>query len=239
MSINNQEILEMLGAHEPKRQLSAVIQRSQELIRQIMDEQDPNQTKDLISIARDFKELVKLNEDELKLRYLSVKYPDFKFNIKGFGVHAGLSMYPYNKVKTILEFPPGLESLRIDNYVALSLPELPFGLKELDMLFCPSIERISKLPSSLEKLEINGFYKLEALPVFPSSLTMIRFDNCPNLESIGKFPSSLKYLDIFDCENLEAIPDFPSSLESLYIKHCPKLTQETLSRIKEFNYRQT
>ena len=178
MTINHQEILSMLESHDPNTELSAGIQRRQDLIRKIMHEQNPDQTKDLITIAQDFKELMNLDENELTLRYLRKKYPDFEFEFYNGGI-ASLSEYYGN---TIAEFPP--------------------GLKDLYMWDCPNIETLPEFPPSLKSLYINDCENLESIPELPTGLEKLSVKTCPKLENVPEFPSSLERLRIESCLNL-------------------------------------
>ena len=117
MSINNQEILTILESPGRITELSAGIQRRQELIEKIMDLQNPGKTKDLITITQDFKALMNLDYNELRTKYNVLKieewkrtYPDFKFKLEDGNIHATLVGY---EGKTIPEFPPGLEELKV------------------------------------------------------------------------------------------------------------------------------
>ena len=78
--------LESLLNYDPNKELSAGIQRRQDQIQYIMEQENPAQTKDLITIAQEFKELVNLDEIELRTRYLSKKYPDYYFTLNENGL---------------------------------------------------------------------------------------------------------------------------------------------------------
>ena len=258
MTISNQEILRMLEYHNnPITELSAVIQHSQEKIKYIMEKESLSKPKDLITIARDFEELLNLNENQLNLRYLSKKYPDFKFSIRGVGIHATLSAYTGN---TVAEFPPGLKDLSISDCENLErVPKLPAGLEELEIVNCENLETLAELSSSLERLVIEKCQKLTSLPSLPPSLEVLFLD-CENIESIAelpeglkvlhfkwchklktipKFPSSLYRIGFHFCKTLTNIPEFPPGLEILSIISCPNLNQKTLDRIEEFNKKQS
>ena len=237
MTINHKEILGMLESHKPITELSAGIQRRQELIEKIIDLQNPGETKDLITIAHEFKELVKLNEEELNLRYLSKKYPYFKFELEDRDIHAVLRSY---LGKTLPDFPSGLKYLGIFDCENLeALREFPPGLEILFIHDCDKIKVLPEFPPGLKYLRIEGCRNLGSIPELPSGLKELNIYNCPNLGSVPEFPPGLKSLRITTCPNLGSIPEFPPGLETLRIYHCPNLTQETLDRIKEFNKKQS
>ena len=234
MTINNQEILRMLEFHKPKRELSAVIQGHQEKIKYIMGLQNPGETKDLITIAHEFKELVKLNEDELEDRYLTrvkQQYPDFKLSLEDGDIHASLYRYEGD---TLPDFPPGLKGLKIEYCKNIEvLPDFPSSLKDLSIKSCRNLKTLPEFPSGIEYLKIEYYENLEALPQLPN-LKKLGIMCCPNLGSIPEFPPGLDSLSIWDCENLEALPEFPSSLEKLTVEYCHKLNRETRDRIKNY-----
>ena len=182
MTINNQEILKMLEFPNPNEEVNDAIKDRQRYIESIMELENPGKPKDLISIARNFKELVKLNEDELEDRYLTrlkQQYPDFKLSLEDGDIHASLYRYEGD---TLPEFPPGLKKFDILGCKNLELlPEFPSSLKELNMWYCPNLESVPKLPLGLEHLSIYNFENLEVLPEFPSSLKSLDIEECPNL----------------------------------------------------------
>ena len=258
MSMCNQEILGMLESPDRSRKLRALIQLRQDLIRRIMDEQNPDKTKDLITVAHEFKELVKLDVNELTLRYLSKKYPDFEHSLEDGDIHAilksykgrtlpnfppglkDLSIWDCENLEALPEFPPGLESLSLYNCRNLeSVPEFPPGFERLAIFHCDKIETLPEFPSSLKELSILICRNLEVLPDFPPGLESLNIRYCENLEALPEFPPGLECLEIDNCPKFKLLPEFPSSLKDLEITDCPNLTQETLDRIKEFNKKQS
>ena len=161
MTINHQEILRMLESHDPNTELSESVQRRQDQIQYIMEQENPDQTKDLITVAQDFKELMNLGGNELRTRYLTKlehQYPDFEFELKNGSIHASLIC----------------KNLEI-------LPEFPPGLKDLYIWDCPNIETLPEFLSSLERLRIESCPKLENVPEFPERLKGLYIEDCPNL----------------------------------------------------------
>ncbi len=80
-----------------------------------MELENPDQTKDLVTIIQDFKELMNLGGNELRTRYLTKlehQYPDFEFELKNGDIDATLINY---EGETIAEFPPSLVELRIED----------------------------------------------------------------------------------------------------------------------------
>ena len=186
MSMCNQEILGILESHDRNRELSALIQCHQEKIKYIMEKESLSKPKDLITIARDFKELVKLDENELKTKYnvlkieeLKVQYPDFKFKLQEGDIHAELWFYK-----------------------GKALPEFPSGIVYLMIKYCENLEALPEFPPGLECLEIDNCTKLKLLPEFPPGLGLV-IGGCKNLELLPEFPQSLKFLIFLGgCPNL-------------------------------------
>lgn len=113
-------------------------------------------------------------------------------------------------------------------------------LTELDVIDCPKLKALPRLPSTLTRLRISEA-GLGVLPELwdskqPSSLSSLHIDNCSNLTSLQQgllsHPlSALKDLKINNCEGLLSLPlecfRHFTSLESLHICKCPMLVPST------------
>ncbi|WVZ91220.1 hypothetical protein U9M48_037422 [Paspalum notatum var. saurae] len=83
------------------------------------------------------------------------------------------------------------------------------------------------LPSSLQKLSIQGCHGILSLPdPLPSSLQELCIKNCSGIRPLpDRLPSSLQELVIKDCEKMQSLPKdgLPSSLQKLEISSCPAI----------------
>ncbi|KAI7731789.1 hypothetical protein M8C21_009184, partial [Ambrosia artemisiifolia] len=130
-------------------------------------------------------------------------------------------------------WPPNLSSLRLRR---LKKPmsewgpqSFPSSLVELKLYDEPDLRNFSQwiFPSSLTKLKIVKFEKLESLSMGLQHLTSLQhlfIDDCPKMKDLPKHLTSLQYLIIDRCPMMNDLPKhmLPSLLR-LYIDGCPKL----------------
>ena len=165
MTINHQEILRMLESHDPNTELSESVQRRQDQIQYIMEQENPDQTKDLITVAQDFIELAHLDENELRKKYniakfeeLKQQYLDIRITLINGGIYAELIKYE-----------------------GKTLPELLESLESLEIKWCKNLATLPAFPSGLKILSIGKCPNLESVPEFPTGLERLRIEDCPNL----------------------------------------------------------
>lgn len=117
-------------------------------------------------------------------------------------------------------------------------------LNDLEIVECPNLKELPKLPPTLSRLRVSeaGIDVLPLVweePAFSSSLSSLQIHECPNLKSLQRglleqHLRSLTDLTITDCEELESLPlncfQPLTSLKRLHIYNCPRLMVEEHGR---------
>ncbi|KAH7404131.1 hypothetical protein KP509_15G012100 [Ceratopteris richardii] len=145
----------------------------------------------------------------------------------------------------------GLSEWLATNQAAL-FPKLP-SLELLDFQECSSLEALSVLPTTLQKLWLNGCSSLRTVNASLPKLQIFNAQGCPNLRTLptelgacmrelllmgcdglsewlatnqaALFPklSSLEILDLRECTSLEALSVLPTTLQKLLLRSCTSL----------------
>lgn len=139
------------------------------------------------------------------------------------------------------------------------LDNLPDSVKELRILGCDGIEKITKLPTALKTLHIEdcAIFKVIEPDSMPKEMKTIRVSGCPRLEEMDRpnslntlempgsniniltkmqVPGKLKTLNLRDSKHLSEIePECLDNLEYLDLKGCTSLiiTQELVDKLAE------
>ncbi|WP_339750230.1 COR domain-containing protein, partial [uncultured Rubinisphaera sp.] len=122
-----------------------------------------------------------------------------------------------------------------------SLPELPAGLKGLDIQGCKSLEGVSRLPDTVETLSFSMCTGLRELPNVPVALERLYLDGCSTLEEdiLAMFFLELSRvtnprLVEFDGREVQitSIKRLPRTLRRLMLQGCTSLTD--VSSLPEF-----
>ena len=106
--------------------------------------------------------------------------------------------------------------------------------EELDAF--PSLSSIQHLHTSLERLRLFGWAKLNSLPDEIQHFTSLKSLDINNFDGLDALPewlcnlSSLKRLELRSCKNLMYLPTSQAmqrltKLQSLWIFYCPKLKE--------------
>ncbi|MCC7373428.1 MAG: SUMF1/EgtB/PvdO family nonheme iron enzyme [Verrucomicrobiales bacterium] len=132
---------------------------------------------------------------------------------------------------------PNLTHLRLWQTEGLKgLPDLPAGLKCLDLRGCVHLLGLSPLPESLEILLLDQCAELSGLSPLPDGgfprLTELSLNGCGKVsaEDLGallKAAPGLRRFEASDCPQLESIPigSWPSSLDRIDLHRCISLTE--------------
>ncbi|MCA9066222.1 MAG: hypothetical protein KDA96_24310, partial [Planctomycetaceae bacterium] len=133
------------------------------------------------------------------------------------------------------------------------LPELPGGLKCLDVRACPVLTTIIDIPKDVDTLVLQdlealttdadflpaGFTQLSDLSLNGSpgvsdgwirrvlgtatSLRRIDLSACPQLQRITDWPEGLDYIRLNECTSLRLLPNWPPSLRRIDLRGCNQI----------------
>jgi hypothetical protein len=132
-----------------------------------------------------------------------------------------------------LPYIPPVRAFAVYNKKLRSLPELPMGLRELDILGGP-IDRLPALPKSLRELHVCGCTNLKRFPPLNEGLVWL---NCcdSGIVELPTLPSTLRQLL---CRNtpLSRLPPLPKlyalEISNTQVTLLPNLPVETLGFFK-------
>ena len=125
---------------------------------------------------------------------------------------------------------PALTHLRLWNLRLTRLPELPSGLKELNVRQCAELRTVSNLPCGLEVIVLEDLPGITELPwaePFPA-LWDLGLVGCVGLspaginEFLGRC-NGLRWLDLSRCTQLEEIEHWPAPTERIVLNGCRQL----------------
>lgn len=226
---------------------------------------------------------VSINNDSIEILDLSDNTSDTdEMIIKRLPLSLKKLDISYTETKELLiDMPENLEYLNIGNTEIRTIPNCPNlkvfdasqsyiesidmlcdNLKELTLIDI-EIKTITKLPASIEKLDINSCTELLSIKNIPEGLTELTITACPNLSNIDNIPNTIQKLTVVHCENiteipdledtvcvnlnlegndLEFVPDLPRTLRSINVSNNKRvksfpLTIITCVRLRQFEHR--
>ncbi|EED8816990.1 type III secretion system effector E3 ubiquitin transferase SspH1 [Salmonella enterica subsp. enterica serovar Cerro] len=113
-------------------------------------------------------------------------------------------------------FPPHITTLVIPDNNLTSLPELPEGLRELEVSGNLQLTSLPSLPQGLQKLWAYNNW-LASLPEMPPALRELRVSG-NNLTSLPALPSGLQKLWAYN-NRLTSLPEMSPGLQELDVSH--------------------